>query len=454
MARSRRASSSKTQVSAVPSADGPKPLGRLAALEVRDLLGDRNHEITFQGAEPTILTGANGTGKSTLLRLIYGAGGADWPTLWRLPFAAARLDFDSGLFLEMRKTDSTMRVQLGDEYWSYDPDASYAWDYSNLPSISLSTEAEPVARTTFEFDPADYELATFNTVASMWSNVKLPTVGHPPPEGLAALPERFPVSLISERRLIVERRRRGKSGGVEESTEVRTAVTEYARELADTIRNNLGDYAERSQSLDRAFPNEVVRAIRSSRRSRQEALQRLIEELVERREALQKVGLLEDVYVEAFDESALELPEVRPVIATFAATTLEKFQTLEDLRARLELFLGFLNQHYVNKQLVVDRENGFTAVLPTGERLATAALSSGEQQMLVLAYQILFRAKPGTLILIDEPELSLHVLWQHTLVHDLTRMGDARGLHFLLATHSPSLIGAREHLRRSLDARE
>ncbi len=70
---------------------------------------------------------------------------------------------------------------------------------------------------------------------------------------------------------------------------------------------------------------------------------------------------------------------------------------------------------------------------------------------MVLAHQILFRATAGTLVLIDEPELSLHVLWQASFVQDLTQMGKVNNLSYLLATHSPTLIGGREDLKRSLD---
>jgi predicted ATP-binding protein involved in virulence len=42
-------------------------------------------------------------------------------------------------------------------------------------------------------------------------------------------------------------------------------------------------------------------------------------------------------------------------------------------------------------------------------------------------------------------------VWQDTFVEDLARMGAVRNLQFILATHSPSLIGGREDLKRSLD---
>ena len=89
--------------------------------------------------------------------------------------------------------------------------------------------------------------------------------------------------------------------------------------------------------------------------------------------------------------------------------------------------------------------------LTDNEEITAGQLSSGEQQMMVLAYEILFRAKPGTLIIVDEPEISLHVLWQDSLIDDFAAMGHASQMQFLLATHSPVLLATHPELERSLD---
>lgn len=70
--------------------------------------------------------------------------------------------------------------------------------------------------------------------------------------------------------------------------------------------------------------------------------------------------------------------------------------------------------------------------------------------MMVLAYEILFKSREDTLIIIDEPELSLHMLWQDTLIDDLQRMGSASGVHFLMATHSPMILAGHSDLERPL----
>jgi predicted ATP-binding protein involved in virulence len=71
--------------------------------------------------------------------------------------------------------------------------------------------------------------------------------------------------------------------------------------------------------------------------------------------------------------------------------------------------------------------------------------------MMVLGYELIFRAKNGTLVIVDEPELSLHILWQDLLIDTLTQMGVPNDLQFLLATHSPSVLAKHPELERSLD---
>ena len=80
------------------------------------------------------------------------------------------------------------------------------------------------------------------------------------------------------------------------------------------------------------------------------------------------------------------------------------------------------------------------------QQLSVNALSSGEQHQLVLAYDLLFRTQPNTLVLLDEPELSLHVEWQERFLVDLKAVIDLVGFDALLATHSPYIINGHNEL--------
>ena len=65
-------------------------------------------------------------------------------------------------------------------------------------------------------------------------------------------------------------------------------------------------------------------------------------------------------------------------------------------------------------------------------------------------HELLFRAK-NSVVLIDEPEISLHVAWQTEFLKDLGDMAALSGFHALIATHSPQIISARWDLTVELE---
>jgi predicted ATP-binding protein involved in virulence len=68
----------------------------------------------------------------------------------------------------------------------------------------------------------------------------------------------------------------------------------------------------------------------------------------------------------------------------------------------------------------------------------------------VLLYELLFRTSPNALVLIDEPELSLHVGWQVEFLRDLDRIIKLSSFDVVLATHSPQVINNRWELTQEL----
>ena len=76
-----------------------------------------------------------------------------------------------------------------------------------------------------------------------------------------------------------------------------------------------------------------------------------------------------------------------------------------------------------------------------GVDITSEDLSSGEFAMLSTVLSISAAANdPHTLVLLDEPELSLHPNWQMTLIDNLDRALANQVCHLLIATHSHMLV--------------
>ena len=103
------------------------------------------------------------------------------------------------------------------------------------------------------------------------------------------------------------------------------------------------------------------------------------------------------------------------------------------------VFQDIINSFFVGKRLqIVNGRMG--VVLNDGTAIPMGSLSSGETNLLIIFYRLLFQASPDSLVIIDEPEISLHVSWQQKLGSVFTDICRLRGLEMLIATHSPQTI--------------
>jgi len=67
---------------------------------------------------------------------------------------------------------------------------------------------------------------------------------------------------------------------------------------------------------------------------------------------------------------------------------------------------------------------------------------------------LIFKATENSLVLIDEPEISLHVVWQKEFLHDIQEIIKLQNIDIVIATHSPQIINERWDLTVNLEASE
>lgn len=93
--------------------------------------------------------------------------------------------------------------------------------------------------------------------------------------------------------------------------------------------------------------------------------------------------------------------------------------------------------HILDQKHILGVERGRVLVEVEGkQKHGLDDLSSGERQLLLLLVEISRRIKPGGLVLIDEPEISLHSTWQRGLMAALDKIIEQYDAQVILATHS------------------
>ncbi len=116
------------------------------------------------------------------------------------------------------------------------------------------------------------------------------------------------------------------------------------------------------------------------------------------------------------------------------------------------VFLDIVNRLFNNKEVYLNERNQLNVRLDDGNGIPITRLSAGEKQVMIMFYRLLFHTKPGTLAIVDEPEISLHVSWQQKIGALFLDISRTREIQILAATHSPQIIHDRWDLAKELRA--
>ncbi|MDR0777877.1 MAG: AAA family ATPase [Methanomassiliicoccaceae archaeon] len=116
------------------------------------------------------------------------------------------------------------------------------------------------------------------------------------------------------------------------------------------------------------------------------------------------------------------------------------------------VFKDIINSFLIDKDMRIDENDHVTFLLSNGIALPLNALSSGEKQIFILFFRMLFEAAPSSFVMIDEPEISLHVSWQQKIGGMMKDVARLRDLQVVIATHSPQIIHEDWELTNELRA--
>ena len=149
------------------------------------------------------------------------------------------------------------------------------------------------------------------------------------------------------------------------------------------------------------------------------------------------------------------IKEFRPdddrVLSIYMRELEETLKEFAPIYKRLNLFATKINEkEFTNKEVLLKVQKGFEARLASGEELELTKLSSGEQNEIILLYRLIFDSPKGCLVLIDEPELSLHLSWIRGMLKDYKDIANITDSQYLIATHSAAFISGEWDLTYDL----
>ncbi len=423
---------------------------RPSRLRIRGLFGHLSHDIALRGEDRiTILSGPNGSGKTQSLNLLRGAVALDFAAVARLPFEAADISYTSGARLAIERQASDDGVSLAVE--GYDSREHSCGRTVVRAERRFEDALPPYLRALDDNlwqDDRDGELMTTDEVFERYPRARgllpnqLAYIDQPDeqaPEWLQAFAPTAAPTLIATRRLDlaaqdVRRRRRYRvdTPRPEAAARIYQYVEAIKEQVADARRASL----EISQRADRGFASRALDKARATVNERQ--LRATYEGLATLHHDLHENGLTAESMGVAFPAGKTN-PTERRILNVFLDDWLAKLQPLEPVHQKLQIFRDIVGAKMKDKHLeIAAGDLRFTTA--SGEAISVEMLSSGEQHLLALFSMLLFYAARGTLVLIDEPEISLHAAWKHAFLSDIRRIAAVNDLQLVLATHSTAII--------------
>lgn len=423
----------------------------------------------------TIIHGLNGYGKTTILKMVNALFHRRYSDLRSTPFNEFRVDLEDGSCLAVSKIgvpEARLKSELKRrknrgilvrllrngkevekvELHSPSPDE---WEvlHTHYPTpdqfiAGLVRES----RGTWRYVQTNEEFSFEDVIDRFGEQMPqgIYKFERPQAEWLQQLQKSVKVRFIESQRLLRlakgERHRRTHDYEGASSPALELSVAVHASDLAKAIQGKLAEYATLSQSLDRTFPGRLVEHMQSGNIYQTASIEQLrdkLNKLEEKRNRLQEAGLLdkqEDLRFQVPEE--LQDPTLR-VLPVYVTDVEKKLGVFDDIAAKIDLLKHIVNNRFSYKKISIDKEKGFVFKTDSGSPLNPAHLSSGEQHMLVLFSELLFRVESNSLVMIDEPEISLHVTWQKQFLRDLQGVTELASFDVLIATHSPQIISDR-----------
>jgi len=113
---------------------------------------------------------------------------------------------------------------------------------------------------------------------------------------------------------------------------------------------------------------------------------------------------------------------------------LEKIESIYDPK---NIFLKILSELFNQTGKKFDEKAFNFLEMGSDNPISPESLSSGEKQILIILFTTLLQNKKPYILLMDEPEISLHIDWQRSLIQHIKQINPLSQI--IMATHSPTI---------------
>jgi len=153
--------------------------------------------------------------------------------------------------------------------------------------------------------------------------------------------------------------------------------------------------------------------------------------------------MFEDWLVNLFLETLSYIKIYEPFLGFVKATQFQKYIELSKLekldQETRQHVLKDANEFFTEKKVIDFNGNGLLVQTKSGKTHSLELLSSGEQHLIFILARLINDLRPGGIVLIDEPDLYLHVSLNAAFARHIECLVIEKEGQLIIATHSPTV---------------
>lgn len=112
----------------------------------------------------------------------------------------------------------------------------------------------------------------------------------------------------------------------------------------------------------------------------------------------------------------------------------DKFKEVEEVYETKRIFIKVLSELFSETEKEFDEKNFCFIKKGIDSPILPENLSSGEKQILIILLTALLQHRSPCILLMDEPEISLHIIWQRNLIQNIKQINP--NCQIIMVTHS------------------